>query len=88
MKAPSARVLILHPPLPFSLLICAGGNNAQPQDVLSSSLVGGTVVGVDSTTTAPQCGNGVCESGERPDPANGIAGCSQVCRRALRGLGS
>ena len=47
--------------------------------MLSSSLVGGTVAGVDTTFTAPQCGNGACESGERPDAANGVVGCPADC---------
>ena len=54
-----------------------------PAATLSSLLQGAsssnvlTVSGVVSTTPMAVCGNGVCESGERPAP--GVAGCAADC---------
>ena len=70
----------VHSTCPLVPPLAAGGNNALPQAILESLLVGGTVAGVQDTTTAAQCGNGVCEAGERVDEVNGVAGCPQVGR--------
>ena len=37
------------------------------------------ITSVDGVTAAPVCGNGVCESGERPDALNDVTGCPTDC---------
>ena len=64
-------------------LLPYGGSNNLPSSTLSTLLVGGsgdvTVSSLNSVAVVPVCGNGVCETGERPDAANGVAGCPGDC---------
>ena len=64
-------------------LLPYGGTNNLPSTTLSTLLVGSsgsvTVSSLNSVTIVPVCGNGVCETGERPDPTNGVTGCPGDC---------
>ncbi len=67
-------------------LLPYGGPNNLPPSILSSLLAGAPSTGgvalgaVTSLSSLPVCGNDACESGERPDRANGIVGCAIDCR--------
>ena len=64
-------------------LLPYGGSNNLPSTTLSTLLVGSgdgvTVASLDSVAVVAVCGNGVCETGERPDAANGVQGCPADC---------
>ncbi len=66
-------------------LLPYGGDNALSLVDLSDKLVTGAAAGdivlanVVDVAVAAVCGNGVCESGERPDSVAGVQGCASVC---------
>jgi hypothetical protein len=69
----------------FDLLPTGSANNV-PVSELSARLAGArssslvNVLGVLSAHMAAVCNNSVCESGERPNVALGVAGCPDDCR--------
>lgn len=68
-----------------------GGPNARPATTLTTSITSllssfpsssapdFSFASLLSSSLLPVCGNGVCEIGERPNPALGYAGCSVDC---------
>lgn len=67
-------------------LLPYGGPNVLPQEVVSELLMSSSpssnlvmLTSVTSSSPGSVCGNGVCETGERPNAALGIVGCSSDC---------
>ena len=64
-------------------LLPYGGTNNLPSSTLSTLLVGSsdglTVSALTSVGVVAVCGNGVCETGERPDASSGVTGCAVDC---------
>ncbi len=86
LKAAAAREMPAVQVTSTMQLLPYGGPNNLPPSILNNLLAsapstGGFGLGaVTSVSSMPVCGNDMCESGERPDRANGIVGCAADCR--------